>query len=170
MGPGNLPAIAAPDREPLPLTLALIATQGLAARRFNVTHNETRLLVRRFYEVLWNAWDDDAVQDVLADTFGFRGSLGAETFGRAGWREYRDMVRTGSPDFHNEVVELVCENGLAAARLTCTGHHLGHLLGVPPTGRSFRYSAAAFFECVDGHIVNGWVLGDVDALRAQLSA
>jgi len=135
-----------------------------------VTDDETRLLVRRFYEVLWNSWDDDAVQDVLADTLRFRGSLGAETSGRAGWREYRDMVRSASPDFHNEVVELVCENGLAAARLTCTGHHLGYLLGVPPTGRSFRYSAAAFLECVDGHIERAWVLGDVAELRSQLSA
>jgi len=135
-----------------------------------VTDDETRLLVRRFYEVLWNAWDDDAVQDVLANTFRFRGSLGTETFGCAGWRQYRDMVRSASPDFHNEVVELVCENGHAAARLTCTGHHLGHLLGIPPTGRAFHYSAAAFLECVDGRIANGWALGDVEDLRAQLSA
>jgi len=135
-----------------------------------MTNDETRLLVRRFYDVLWNAWDDDAVQDVLADEFMFRGSLGAETSGRDGWRQYRDMVRSASPDFHNEVVELVCENGLAGARLTCTGHHLGHLLGLPPTGRSFRYSAAAFLECADGQITNGWVLGDLEDLRTQLSA
>jgi steroid delta-isomerase-like uncharacterized protein len=134
-----------------------------------VTDDETRSLVRRFYEVLWNSWDDDAVQDVLADTFRFRGSLGAETSGCAGWREYRDMVRSASPNFHNEVVELVCENGLAAARLACTGHHLGNLLGIPPTGRPFHYSAAAFFECADDHITNGWVLGDVEELRSQLS-
>lgn len=135
-----------------------------------MTDDETRALVRRFYEVLWNAWDDDAVQDVLTDTFRFRGSLGAETSGRAGWREYRDMLRSTSPDFHNEVVELMCENGFAAARLTCTGHHRGDMLGIPPTGLPFQYSAAAFFECVDGHIENGWVLGDVEGLRAQLSA
>jgi len=79
------------------------------------------------------------------------------------------MVRSASPDFHNEVVDLVCENGRAAARLTCTGHHRGDMLGVPPTGRSFRYSAAAFLECADNHIVNAWVLGDVHGLRTQLS-
>jgi len=135
-----------------------------------VISDETRVLVRRFYEVLWNAWDDDAVPDVLAETFRFRGSLGAETSGHAGWRAYRDMMRSASPDFHNEVVELVCESGHAAARLSCTGHHLGHLLGLPPTGRSFHYSAAAFLECVDGHIATGWVLGDVEDLRTQLSA
>jgi len=135
-----------------------------------VTNDETRSLVRRFYEGLWNSWDDDAVDDVLAETFRFRGSLGVETSGRAGWREYRDMVRSASPDFHNEVVELVCEDGLAAARLLCTGHHLGYLLGVAPTGRSFRYSAAAFLECDDGYITKAWVLGDVAELRTQLSA
>lgn len=33
-------------------------------------------LVVRFYDRLWNAWDDTAVQTVLAEQFRFRGSLG----------------------------------------------------------------------------------------------
>src|SRR6478752_3718865 len=84
-------------------------------------------LVRRFYAQLWNRWDDVAVNDVIAGDFSFRGSLGRETRGRAGWREYRDMIRAASPDFHNEIVDVVAAGDRAAARLLYSGTHAGEL-------------------------------------------
>ena len=125
-------------------------------------------LVSRFYEDLWNRWDDAAVDDVLAEDFTFRGSLGTETTGRAEWRSYRDAVREGSPDFHNEVVTLVAGDDQAAARLRYTGTHTGRLAGLPATGRRFSYAGAAFFSAHQGRLTAAWVLGDLVALRAQL--
>jgi steroid delta-isomerase-like uncharacterized protein len=127
-------------------------------------------LVRRFYDDLWNRWDDGAVDEVLAADFAFRGSLGATTVGRDAWRSYRDTVRAGSADFHNEVLLLVADGEHAAARLRYSGTHTGPLLGVPATGRSFAYDGAAFFTARDGRLVDAWVLGDLDALGEQLTA
>ena len=126
-------------------------------------------LVRQFYEDLWNRWDDEAVDDLLADDFTFRGSLGTETKGRAGWRSYRDAIREGSPDFHNEVVTLVAQGDEAAARLLYTGTHSGRLAGLPATGRRFSYAGAAFFSGHRGRLTSAWVLGDLAALHEQLS-
>jgi steroid delta-isomerase-like uncharacterized protein len=125
-------------------------------------------LVRRFYEDLWNRWDDAAVDDVLSDDFAFRGSLGAETFGREGWRAYRDAVRAGAHDFHNDVVTLVVQGSTAAARLMYSGTHSGPLAGVEPTGRRFSYAGAAFFTAAGERLTSAWVLGDLAGLRAQL--
>jgi hypothetical protein len=80
-------------------------------------------LIERFYSELWNEWDDSAVEDTLDAGFAFRGSLGRETVGRGGWRRYRDLVHAGSADFHNEIVELVCDGQRAAAPLRYTGTH-----------------------------------------------
>jgi steroid delta-isomerase-like uncharacterized protein len=125
-------------------------------------------LVRRFYDDLWNRWDDDAVDQVLGEDFAFRGSLGTETNGRAEWREYRDAIREGSADFHNEVVTLVADGDRAAARLRYTGTHTGRLAGVPATGRRFSYAGAAFFSAHRDRLSTAWVLGDLVALREQL--
>ncbi|MDQ1414328.1 MAG: hypothetical protein QOE07_2916, partial [Acidimicrobiaceae bacterium] len=35
--------------------------------------------MERFYHQLWNAGDDDAVDNVLTEDFAFRGSLGTQT-------------------------------------------------------------------------------------------
>lgn len=126
-------------------------------------------LVRRFYDDLWNSWDDDAVPEVLHPELQFRGSLGRATAGLDEWRAYRDAVRLSAPDFHNEVVDLVVSGDRAAARLEWTGTHAEPLLGIAPTGRRFRYDGAAFFAVADGLLARVWVVGDLEALRAQLT-
>jgi steroid delta-isomerase-like uncharacterized protein len=129
----------------------------------------TQELVQRFYERLWNSWDDNAVAEVLAEDFRFRGSLGQETVGRDEWRAYRDSIRRAAPDFHNHIDTLIVDGDRAAARLTYTGTHRGPLLDLPPTGRRFRYAGAAFFRAGDQRLVEAWVLGDLAGLRRQLS-
>ena len=126
-------------------------------------------LVGDFYELLWNRWDDDAVEATLAPGFRFRGSLGQETTGRDGWRAYRDKVRRGAPDFDNEVVELLTDGERAAARLRYSGTHAGPLLGIPATRRRFTYAGAAFFTASAGLLTSAWVLGDLEGLRGQLT-
>ena len=126
------------------------------------------VLVRTFYADLWNRWDESLVPTVLSPTFEFRGSLGTVSIGRDGWLDYRHVVRSGSADFHNELVTLVCEGDRAAARLRYTGTHTGSLLGLPATGRRFEYAGVAFFTAGDGLLTSAWVLGDLDGLRAQL--
>lgn len=127
-------------------------------------------LVRRFYADVWNRWDEAALDDLLDEDFVFRGSLGDEVRGRDGFRGYRDRIRAGFPDFHNEIVDLVAEGGRAAARLRYTGHQQGAVLGVPATGAPIAYDGAAFFTARDGRLSEAWVLGDVDGLRRQLTA
>ncbi|WP_175507724.1 ester cyclase [Nocardioides terrae] len=128
-----------------------------------------------FYTDLWNRWDDRAVDSVLAPDFAFRGSLGTQTRGRDEWRRYRDLIRAGSSDFHNEVVALlvdpVVEEGQerAAARLLYTGTHDGTLAGVPASGRRFAYAGGAFFTIGRGQLTSAWVLGDLVGLHAQLN-
>jgi len=126
-------------------------------------------LVRRFYDDLWNRWDDGAVTDVLAPDFVFRGSLGTQTVGPDGWRGYRDTIRAGSADFHNEVLTLVVDGDTAAARLRYSGTHTGELAGIPATGRRFEYAGAAFFTARDGRLASAWVLGDLLALHRTLA-
>ena len=129
-----------------------------------------RQLVHRFYTDAWNAWDDDAVDELLAQDFVFRGSLGDEVVGRDGWRRYRDKIRAAVPDFHNQIVELVVNGDRAAARLRYSGHHEGELPGVGGVGNRIEYSGAAFFRVRGGLLADAWVLGDLDALRRQLPA
>lgn len=122
----------------------------------------------RFYEDVWNRWDDDALEAIVAEEFAFRGSLGEVTTGRDKFRVLRDQVRAGSPDWRNEVVDLIAGADRAAVRLRCTGHHRGELLGLPPSGRAFDFSSAGFLLVKDDRLTSAWVVADLDDLRRQL--
>jgi steroid delta-isomerase-like uncharacterized protein len=134
-----------------------------------VDDTEESRLVRRFYDDAWNRWDDDVIEELVAEDFQFRGSLGDEVRGRAEWRAYRDRVRRAVPDFHNEIIDLVTAPGRAAARLIFSGHHQGELFGRRGRGQPITYSGAAFFHCAAGCLASAWVLGDLDALRRQVA-
>jgi steroid delta-isomerase-like uncharacterized protein len=127
-----------------------------------------RDLVLRFYQRLWNQWDDAAVEETLAPDVTFRGSLGRTTVGRDEWRNYRDDIRSAAPDFHNELLDLIAAGDRAAARLRFSGTHRGLILGIPATGCAFAYTGAAFFTVANALITDIWVIGDLDALRQQL--
>ena len=63
--------------------------------------------MRRFYDELWNQWRFDLADELLSDGLRFRGSLGTEANGRAGFLDYARSVRAAFPDFHNRVDTLV---------------------------------------------------------------
>lgn len=67
------PSPCGPDHQPLP---PAIARHGI------VVPVDIGQLVGVFYARLWNRWDDEAVDSVLAPGFAFRGSLGVEVVGR----------------------------------------------------------------------------------------
>jgi len=114
---------------------------------------------------------DQAGAVVLREDFTFRGSLGAERRGHAGFAAYVEMVRGALADYRCEILDLVAEDGKAFARMRFSGVHRGELLGRAPTGRRVAWLGAALFTlAADGQIADLWVLGDRQALEAQLEA
>jgi steroid delta-isomerase-like uncharacterized protein len=124
----------------------------------------SELLVRRFYDELWNDWRLHLVDELLSENIRFRGSLGSVCEGRAAFRDYVRRVRDAFPDWHNQIDELFSTGDRAAARLTWTGTHAGEFLGIPPTGRRVSYVGAALFRVAGGRIADAWVVGDTQRL------
>ena len=124
--------------------------------------------VQKFYEVIWNKHNKDAVPEVLHDSFKFRGSIGSEKQGYAGFIEYLDMVHAALADYQCEIKELIAEESKVFAKMQFSGVHQGEFMGSGPTGRRLVWDGAALFHFQNGKVVSLWVLGDLEALRAQL--
>jgi steroid delta-isomerase-like uncharacterized protein len=127
-----------------------------------------KALIRRYYDDLWNQWNLDLVEEILAHDVAFRGSLGIAVHGRDGFRRYVALVRSAFPDFHNLVEDLVAEADRVVARMTYRGTHRGPLFGIAPTGRAVSYMGIALFRIAGSRIVEGWVIGDTPGLLRQL--
>lgn len=128
-----------------------------------------KLVVRRYYDDLWNKWDLSLADELISDDVTFEGSLGVSVSGREGFLDYVRLVRAAFPDFHNKIEEMIGEGERVVARLTYSGTHEGDLLGIAATGKRVTYSGAAFFRVANGRIAEGWVLGDRKGLMDQLT-
>ena len=125
--------------------------------------------VRRFYEEVWNRRDLTRLAEIVNDGMSFRGSLGPELRGREAFAAYVDTVHGALAEYRCEVIELVEEGAKVVARMRFGGVHRGPLLGFSATHRRVEWAASAHFTFADGRIADLWVLGDLHALKEQLS-
>jgi steroid delta-isomerase-like uncharacterized protein len=126
--------------------------------------------VRKFYEVLWNARDKDAIPTVLHENVTFRGSLGQEKRGHEGFSQYVDMVHTALGDYRCIIEELVAEGNKVFAKMTFTGIHRERFMGFPPTNKRVSWNGCALFTFRGERIEDVWVLGDLKSLEALLES
>ena len=132
------------------------------------SYEDNKKIVRRYYEKLWNHWEFNLIDEIMAADFVFRGSLGATTRRREEFLSYMKTVRAAFPDFHNQIEELIAEDDKVAARLIYRGTHRGELFGIAPTNKPIEYAGVAIFKFNKGVMIEGWVLGDLINLKKQL--
>lgn len=132
--------------------------------------SENRARVEAFYHDIWNRHDAAAIPALLRDGFTFRGSLGQSRRGHAEFAEYVDFVHAALGDYRCDIEEIVCDGEKAFARMRFSGVHRAEFLGFAPTSERVEWAGAALFTFAEGRIADLWVLGDLDALRAQLAA
>jgi predicted ester cyclase len=125
-------------------------------------------LVTAFYDRIWNAGDLAAIDEILADDFVFRGSLGAEMRGRTAFGNYVRMVRTALADYRCDILECVTQEQQAFAKMRFSGIHVETFMGYAPTWDLIVWLGAALFRMQGLVIAELWVLGDLMSLEADL--
>ena len=85
-------------------------------------------------------------------------------------------LRTGFPDLHFDVHELVCEEDTVACRSTMTGTHqgplrIGPMAGLPVNGARIEVPHMHFFRYdADGRLTDLWHVWNTIELARQLGA
>ena len=118
------------------------------------------------HEVLFMQRDGSRAGEFYADKFISHNSDagGSETtIGRPARMEaIFKASKAASPDrvLTNDVI--ICKNDMVSTRMTVTGTQTGVMMGNPPTGRKFKFTAMDIFRFEDGKIVERW--GNSDSL------
>jgi predicted ester cyclase len=130
----------------------------------------TPTLVSDFYHRIWNSGDIEALPDILAADFSFRGSLGTQVKGHALFWEYVCGIRASLRDYHCGILDCVSEGDQAFARMKFSGIHVGDFRGYRPTRLPVHWIGAALFRFENKRISDLWVLGDLAGLDALLKS
>ncbi len=119
-----------------------------------MAQDEDRVLVRDYYEVVYNRREMGRLDAFLAPDFvsaGPGGQMDREAHATALAASLAAM-----PDFRLTVEEQIVEGNAVVTRWSATGTQLGPLFGIPPTGRRVTVTAIHIHHVRDGQIVDQW--------------
>lgn len=131
---------------------------------------ETRKTMLGFYDAS-NRHDLDALGDCLADDCVFHtipAPLGLGQ-GRDAVVRFAQLYFAAFPDARSEVLDLLAQGDLVAARRRITGTHKGGIMGIPASGNTIDLDYGDFWRFdADGKIVERWGYQDNLAFMRQL--
>jgi predicted ester cyclase len=149
-------AVEAPNVGGLTFDLGLQPYRGRVAD-MEPDANDPKQLVRRLVDEVMNGRHLDRL-DVLCTN-----RLAPKL--RVAFQQFLEAF----PDWRQEIVELVHEDGTVVAHFRCTGTHEGSWRGLSATGRSMRIDEVYFFRVDDGRIGGLWGLEDTWSRMRQLA-
>jgi predicted ester cyclase len=131
--------------------------------------SDCRLIIRAFYEEIWNRYDKSKIPELLHEDFSFRSSLGQVRRGHADFTSYVDFVHEALGDYRCDIQEIISEGNKAFARMRFSGMHRAEFFGYKPTFKRVEWAGAAVFTFEGEKVSQLWVLGDVHGLLQQLA-
>jgi steroid delta-isomerase-like uncharacterized protein len=117
-----------------------------------------------------NVHDFDAVMETFSHPRYEIVPTGQIHDGEAAVRQYFRDTRTAFPDQRNEPISLRHADDAVIAEFWLLGTHQGPLLGIAPTGKSFRCQMTAFFLFEGEDLVCERVYFDSATILRQLTA
>jgi steroid delta-isomerase-like uncharacterized protein len=132
---------------------------------------ESRALIQRFVEEVFNRGNLDVVDDIYApDYVGHTAGSPEQTLGPEGVREFVELYRSAFPDLHTTIEDIVAEGDKVAYRWTAVGTHRGELLGVAPSNNRVELTGITIEQIEGGKIVETYNNFDQLGMMRQIGA
>ncbi len=119
---------------------------------------DNKQLVRRVFEEALNEGKLALVDELFSSQFRDH-STPDQTPGPQGVKDYFSQVRTGFPDIHVTLDDIIAAGDRVVVRTTWRGTHLGNYAGRSPTGRVAERTMIQIFRIVDGKLQDEWSEG-----------
>ena len=130
------------------------------------------LFIHRWFDEVWNAQREDAVDEMFAeDGVGHGlGGPGEEIRGPEAFKKFHRAFIAAYPDLKVLVEDTVVEGDKIAARCRVTGSHLGHGIGLAPTNQPVEFTGMVIVRVKDGKIIEAWNEFNFMEMYKQLGA
>ncbi|WP_426339122.1 ester cyclase [Pseudoduganella sp. S-14] len=126
-------------------------------------------LIERYFEEVWNQGKVDVLDELLTSDYrNHSPGLPDPQPGPAGLKPIVLMMRSGIPDLHYAIEDLVVTADRVAAYVRMTGTHTGSLFGIEPTGKSIDVRQMQIEWIRDGRICQHWRITEDLKMMRQL--
>ena len=141
--------------------MTIETNKAILDRHFNEVLNQGHL------EVVDEIYTSDYTLDAPVRSDGSSQARGL-TQGREQLKQRVILFRTGFPDIHFDMDEIIGERDTVVVRYTYRGTHLGPFAGVGPSGRSIAITGILIAHLIDGKIQEALSAFDTGELMKQL--
>lgn len=134
---------------------------------------ENKIVVRRFYEELWNERKVEIAEEIIAaDCLTHQLRAGVDDAGTPRTpeliKEHVAVWLAGFPDLHFTVEQLIAEGDRVVSYSRMRGTHTGVWHGLAPTGREVSLPMVVIQRIAGGKIAEDWVLVESLGFYQQL--
>jgi steroid delta-isomerase-like uncharacterized protein len=163
------------NRREAATAVGLLVVGGLASPVFAQSGSSTTLLAERFAATL-SEQDINGFATLFSDNYvNHQASSAAppsppNVTPKQGTIAFFKARLAGLPDLKVTIEAMVADKDHVAASFIYTGTHKGIYFGIPPTGRSLRFTSCDIFRVQNERIVEHWGMGDIAGVLAQLRA
>ena len=120
-----------------------------------VTKN--KLILRRFFEELFNQGDLAAVEEIISVSYCNHNVMPGETPDRTGLKQWVTQMRAAVRDLYLTIEDQIAEDDKVVTRWTATGIHQSEFAGLPPTDKPIAITAIHIHRVAEGQIQEGWL-------------
>jgi steroid delta-isomerase-like uncharacterized protein len=152
----------------------MLAAFGAAGRaesrsRADPAIDRNRRIIERYFEEVWNEGKLEVLDELLSEAYlNHTPSTPNPRPGPEGLKPIVAAIRTGFPDLHFRIEDVVATPDRVVARTLMTGTHLAPLFDLAPTGRRISVSQINIERIEAGRIAEHWRVTDELTMRRQL--
>lgn len=128
---------------------------------------ENKVLIRRWFEEVWNKGRAAAIDEMLGPQAMIHG-LAPAAQDVAAFKQFHAAYRNAFPDVKIQVDDVIAEGDKVAVRWSGIGTHSGDGLGYAATGRGVRFSGMTIGRIEHGKLLEGWNVFDQLGMMQQL--
>jgi steroid delta-isomerase-like uncharacterized protein len=134
-----------------------------------VSVEETKAVMRRYYEEAWNGRDLAVLDTLLSPDYVNHSPFVPELpVGPEGVPMVMQALWHAFPDLTFTIEDVVAEDDRVATRTVLRGTNTGDFMGAPPTGRAVEVGMVSFERVAGGRIVDHWRISDDATMLRQL--
>lgn len=131
------------------------------SNHMNTIENNTALLIKRYFEEVWNKGDVDVLDEIMASSYiNHNPGLEKPEPGPRGLKPIVIAIRTGFPDLKYLIQRMVVSEDFVAVHVLMTGTHTGNFFGIQATGKRINVSQMQIERIENGKLVEHWRVTD----------
>jgi steroid delta-isomerase-like uncharacterized protein len=129
-----------------------------------------RELVTMWFDQVWNAGDESAIDRLMAPAAKFHGLApdGGAVVGPEGFKPFYRQMRQAFPDIRMRILRIISEGDSVAVHCAVSGTHRGPGLGPKITGSAVAIEGMAVATVRDGQLQEGWNFFDFMTLYQKV--